>query len=487
MKIAGRLHRLRRPVQLVALGLFVALGLGTAPFAGPRMPGWSPPSDLFIRLDPLAALSSGLAARVLPARFAPALMLVAGTLLVGRAWCGWLCPLGTVLDLARGPGTGEGPTGRWHRVRFAILFALIGAALLSNQSLLVLDPLTLLTRALGTGLMFSRWGLAVGGALVRGSALPIVPTLYLPGLLPLGFLGLVVALNWIAHRFWCRALCPLGALLGLIAQVGWLRRRVGEACSACGQCARECPVMAPDLGEEYASEPAECIVCLTCQARCPRDAVAFAGGWDWGEWKGHDPTRRQVLASLAAGAVGAWLLQLWPPRPGRSPRLIRPPGTQEEDLLSRCARCGECVTVCPSGGLQPVVLEAGWEGVGTPALIPRLGWCSYDCCLCGQVCPTEAIPRLTLEEKRQVVMGIARIDRERCIPWDDLRICTVCYDTCPLLEKAILLEKMEAVDELGQPLAIRRPRVLEERCTGCGVCEYNCPVAGQAAIRVYAG
>jgi ferredoxin len=144
------------------------------------------------------------------------------------------------------------------------------------------------------------------------------------------------------------------------------------------------------------------------------------------------------------------------------------------------------VKVCPSAGLQPIVVEAGWEGVGTPALVPRLGWCSYDCCVCGQVCPSGAIPRLTLEEKREAVMGVARIDREACIPWVDLRVCTVCYDTCPLLEKAIVLEKMEAVDELGQPLTIQRPQVLEERCIGCGVCEYNCPVAGPAAIRVYA-
>ena len=141
--------------------------------------------------------------------------------------------------------------------------------------------------------------------------------------------------------------------------------------------------------------------------------------------------------------------------------------------------------VCPSVGLQPVALESGWEGVWTPALIPRLGWCSYDCCLCGQVCPTGAIPRLTLEEKRRAVMGGARIERDRCIPWAHLRICTVCHDTCPLPEKAVELEKRETMDELGQKLIIQVPRVIEELCIGCGVCEYNCPVTGQAAIRVY--
>ena len=67
-------------------------------------------------------------------------------------------------------------------------------------------------------------------------------------------------------------------------------------------------------------------------------------------------------------------------------------------------------------------------------------------------------------------------------------MCTVCHDTCPLppAERAILLEKAEVVDDLGQKWEVQRPRVVEELCIGCGICEYNCPVAGQAAIRVHA-
>ncbi len=423
---------------------------------------------------------------MLPARFAPALIVMVGTLLLGRVWCGWLCPLGTVLDLAGGASQDAPALRRWHRARFLLLAAILAAALLANQSLLVLDPLTLLTRALSPVLMLGHWGLAARDAWIREGTLPVSPVPYLPGPLTLGFLLVVITLNWIARRFWCRALCPLGALLGLLARMSWLGRLVGQGCSACRLCVRECPMGAPDPGAGFSADPAGCIVCLTCHAHCPRDAVAFRGGrgWIW-RWPGYDPSRRQVLASLAVGGLGAWLLRAWPSR-GRSLSLIRPPGAREADLLSRCIRCGECVKICPTAGLQPILLGSGAEGLWTPALIPRLGWCSYDCNLCGQVCPTGAIPPLTLEEKRRAVMGVVRIDKDRCIPWAYLRVCTVCYDTCPLPEKAIELEKAEVVDELGQELIIQRPHVVEELCIGCGVCEYNCPVAGRAAIRVYA-
>lgn len=164
--------------------------------------------------------------------------------------------------------------------------------------------------------------------------------------------------------------------------------------------------------------------------------------------------------------------------------LIRPPGAREDDILSKCIRCGECIRVCPTGGLQPGLGVAGWEGLWTPVLVPRLGYCDYSCNACGQVCPTEAIPRLDLEQKRQTVIGLAYIDRDRCIPWADGRDCIVCEEMCPVPDKAIFLEERTLTAALGGATTVRCPHVIRERCIGCGICEAKCPIKGEAAIRV---
>ena len=129
---------------------------------------------------------------------------------------------------------------------------------------------------------------------------------------------------------------------------------------------------------------------------------------------------------------------------------------------------------------------AGWGGVWTPVLVARLGHCDYNCTACGQACPTNAIPALALETKRETVMGQAYIDENRCIPWADGRTCIVCEEMCPLPEKAIQLEDVVVTTAEGQETPVRRPHVLRERCIGCGICENRCPLPGDAAIRVFA-
>ncbi len=158
------------------------------------------------------------------------------------------------------------------------------------------------------------------------------------------------------------------------------------------------------------------------------------------------------------------------------------------DILSvtQCIRCSECIRTCPTNALQISAWESGLEGFGTPVLIPRMGYCDFSCNACGQVCPTGAIPPLDLEEKRLRVIGRAYIDENRCIPFADDTNCFVCEEMCPLPQKAITLQEKGSGAGRGHGSGgIQVPVVDRELCTGCGICEYQCPVSGESAIRVY--
>jgi polyferredoxin len=496
--------RLRQIVQYLFLALFLYLFILTVKDRGSPLP-----VDLFYRLDPLAALSVSLAGRTISTKLLWALITLAATLILGRVWCGWVCPLGTLLDLfsfRRAQGNTIQVPPRWRQVKYFLLFVVLISALLANLTLLILDPITILTRTLTTVVMpalnyafttVEFWlysirplqaPLAWLDMALRSTILPVEQSFYqLNVLFALLFIG-ILSLNLLTVRFWCRYLCPLGALLGLLSKVSWLRRVVGPGCNQCRRCDGDCTMGTIEPERGFASDPSECIVCLACLGTCPQEGITFKLGSPtrWGaEWRSYDPSRRQLLASLATSVSGLALLRTSPIARREHPYAVRPPGAQENDLLAKCIRCGKCMKVCPTAGLQPSFSESGMEGLWTPVLVSRLGYCDYSCNACGQVCPTEAIPDLTLEEKRQTVIGLAYIDQNRCIPWADNMDCIVCEEMCPVPDKAIKLDEVEVLNAQGQPVVVKRPRVVRDLCIGCGICEYACPLNGEAAIRVY--
>jgi ferredoxin len=140
--------------------------------------------------------------------------------------------------------------------------------------------------------------------------------------------------------------------------------------------------------------------------------------------------------------------------------------------------------VCLTNGLQPVLWEAGLEGLYTPRLAPRMGYCAHSCTLCGQVCPTGALPKLDLATKQAIALGTATFDRSRCIPYSEGADCLVCEEHCPVAPKAITFNIVEVLNNRGQKILAKLPVVQADRCIGCGHCEYVCPVGGAAAIRV---
>ena len=507
----------RRAVQVVAFVIFVSLL-----FAGLQRLEPVPSANVFFRLDPLAGLATMLAARAWLAPFALALITLGLTFVIGRIWCGWICPLGTLLGWLRfRPArrlAGRMPTGL-RSVKYILLGAIVVLAALSNLTLLVLDPLSLLTRTMTTSVVPGfvyladalertgmTWAPTVGivqwtDETLRGRVLPTIQPRYEQATVIFLVLLAIVLLNLLAERFWCRYLCPLGALLGLVAKVQLLRPVISDGCGACGACASSCRMDAIEVGGTGASSRAakggvtsppaqvvssECTMCLDCLVACPREGGVTLGVARTGPWADYDPGRRAAVLAAAAGVGAAMLFGAGVARAGKRPDLIRPPGAQHEAaFLSRCLRCGECMKVCPTSGLQPTLGEAGLEGIWTPVLKSRLGYCDYACTACGQICPSGAIPPLPLERKREQVLGVAVIDRDRCLPWATDTPCIVCEEMCPVPEKAVVLgPEREVTGADGGTAVVVRPQVAASRCIGCGICEYKCPLEGRAAIVV---
>lgn len=465
------------------------------------------PVRLFLDFDPLVMTTTLLSAHAVTKAFLLSLVVVAATVVFGRVFCGWVCPLGTLNNMAGSLRKKNGlPKKRnWHGFKYLILIFLLGASLFSIQLAGILDPVSLLIRSLSLSVypMFNYGVRAVFDSMynldvpwiagltepvyevMKKGVLPFQQPFYRQGLFIGALFFLVLGLNLVERRFWCRYLCPLGALLGILSRFSLLRRSVSEGCTECGACATVCQGdAAPDRKGQWRF--AECYYCWNCDDVCPERAVSF-GFKGRQRSAGLDLGRRRVVASLALGAVTAPILRATPLRkPAFSEAgLIRPPGSlREEEFLRRCVRCGECMKVCITNGLQPTLLEAGLEGIWSPVLVPLIGYCEYRCTLCGQVCPTGAIRRLEIAEKTKVKIGLAMIDKGRCLPYAHATPCIVCEEVCPTPKKAVWLETAAVKDRKGRAVTVKQPRVDLELCIGCGICETKCPVLGKPAIYV---
>lgn len=496
---ARGVHRFRRTFQFTFLALFLILLTLTV------WPLGSVALGVFLGADPLIALNSAVNGVWLwPGWLALGMLLL--PLVAGRAFCGYVCPTGTIIETttpSRGPG--RLPRSARAGLRALPVFVLLGSLgllLFASGSYLFFDPLATLTRTatvlfyplldrllrLFGDVAYLAAPLRPGVDLVTGTltgrlvfAKPLAYGFQL-GVLAM-FTGMLVV-SWLEPRMWCRDLCPLGALLGFVGRFAIVGRVVdADACISCGKCARVCPMDAiPD--DFHATDTSRCQACYACADACPVDAVHL--GARPKSWL-YSPTRRQALGVGGLAALAGFFTFTGVGRRKRNARLIRPPGGRPEDgLLALCTRCGQCMKVCPTNVLQPAVSAAGIEGVFTPQMDYLIGSCEWSCNECGKVCPTGAIQRLTLEAKRTTVIGRAYIDRNRCIPWADGKTCLVCQELCPVPDKAIVINTAAVLAPGGKSVTLGRPEVIAEKCIGCGVCENACPVAHRAAIEVYA-
>jgi polyferredoxin/formate hydrogenlyase subunit 6/NADH:ubiquinone oxidoreductase subunit I len=472
------------------------------------------PVAFFFQLNPLTWLTSLISGHIWIKNFSWALGVVFLTLFLGRIFCGFICPFGTIHHmvswfrpaLSREQMVKANQKASSQRVKyFLLVMILLGSAIGLNLAGLI-DPISLLSRSLtlavlpglGAGIkgvfdLMASSDIKILNLLSYAAEIIVSPvfgygyqafqTAWVIGLIFL----IILFLNRIKPRFWCRTLCPLGALLGVFSRFSILRlEKDSERCTHCKLCTKGCQGAAsPEPGQEW--ENAECLVCFNCFGSCPEDALDFRIGWSPKINRGPDMGRRAVLGGLLAG-IALPLLGTLDGRMdnGSDSRLIRPPGSQpEKDFLRLCQRCGLCMKVCPTNVINPTITEAGMSGVWTPRLIMIQGYCEYSCTLCGSVCPTGAIREISIREKteRPIRIGSAYVDRGRCLPWSGNAPCIVCEEHCPTSPKAIYLREDVVPGPDGKGRRVQLPYVDLHRCIGCGICEYKCPVQGKPAIR----
>ncbi len=498
--------RSRRITQIIFLLFFIFL------FLKARYPyDDSLSSDIFLRFSPLIPLFDFIDNLSFSMLFWPALIILFFTIFLGRFFCGWICPLGTTIDISskllKSPSNKISiKFDKLRYLKFGLLLASIILAIFSVNLWGYLDPLSIFNRAL-TVTLYPLSTLLTETILLQTSNISVLEDAaywiydwfklvlmpedqsYLQQIffISLFFLA-ILGTEKLSRRFWCRYLCPAGAWLGFLSQFRLYERIVGDVCPVCNKCQVECKMNA--IPEENVAQTSkiECIECFSCGSLCPPKAKAITYQWRWKPY--HTPidfSRRQFITTSAASFVTLGMLAAGLPNREKKDRLIRPPGSlPEEEFLNRCIRCLECVRICASNGrcLQPDSIHNNVLELWTPVALMREGYCEYNCNLCGQVCPTEAILPLSLDQKKNTPMGLAYFDKNICIPFAQHKDCIVCEEHCPTPDKAIKFETKEVILPDGTDHLVKYPYVIKELCIGCGICEEKCPLLGAPGIFV---
>lgn len=461
------------------------------------------PVDSFLAIDPLVAISTAIAARTWVWSLASAAGILLVCVLIPRGFCGYLCPLGTLIDLfdwavgRRVTRFRVAEVGWWRHLRYLILagclVAAAGGVLLSG----FVAAIPVITR----GMAFVVDPLVLG--VNRGWH--SVPPPNWGHLLSLALFAGVLGMGLFAPRFWCRHLCPSGAVFSVFNIFRATERKVTTACIGCDQCIKSCPFDA--INPDWTTRTDACTLCETCGGACPTQAITFVGRKVQVTGITPEPAaaqpqvkRRDLIAASLTGALAAVGVRTADAVETREP-VLRPPGSvPERQFLEQCIRCDACLKVCPSNVLQPLGFEQGFNGLWTPVVTPDWAGCAPSCNACGQACPTGAIRDLVLDEKRHARIGLAIVNGSTCLPWAGAEACQLCVDECNAAgyEAIEFRQAGVEVDEDGFPIegtGLLAPAVDATKCVGCGLCQTRCVainvkergVLEESAITVHAG
>ncbi len=407
------------------------------------------------------------------------------TVIFGRVYCSFICPLGVSQDIAirlakiiKLPRRKKIFTRNRRLLRYsfpAILLAAIfmGAAI----PLGLFAPFAIFGRFTAAVVKPSfTW---LNNLLVDNAVFENLYPLHNPPfsllLLLVGggvFTAIMIAAGF-RGRIFCNTLCPAGAVLGLLAKISWFKIVFSHlSCIKCGKCAKVCKANCIDIKNGIVDNE-RCVNCFNCAAVCGYSAINYVHQKETKSAK-PDLSRRDFLLIGGSAVLGAAVVpKLLRGTP--SPKAVMPPGALNFDrFTSKCTGCQLCVSNCPGNVLKPAALQYGLSGFLQPRLDFDSGMCEFECTACSNICPNGALVPLTVERKKRLQIGLTKYFHKRCVVVTDRTHCGACAEHCPT----------GAVHMVDWEEGLTIPEVRPELCIGCGACEYICPVKPDKAIIV---
>ncbi len=422
------------------------------------------------------------------------------TLLFGRVYCSFLCPLGVLQDIAgfwrnKLKKTKYSYKKAYAKIRYGILAGVVLAFFSGSiLGLTLLDPfsnfgrmMTHLVRPVAIGmnnaLVFSLEKLDVYS--IQPADLKRVAPFSL--LFAVTVFAVVLWMSLVHGRLFCNTVCPVGTFLGFLSRFSIFKIKFNRSqCINCKACEKVCKANCLDV-KNSDIDFSRCVACYNCLEVCPTAGVEYQSGLQKSrsehvlkDSKKRDFMMQTLTLLFASGASTAGARQIEIYRDSTVPILrnkaVSPPGSVSlENLMNNCTACHLCVSACPTQVLQPAFLEYGLLGVMQPRMDFKTSFCDYECVVCTTVCPSGAILEQSVEAKKLIQVGKARFVRKNCVVYTQNTDCGACAEHCPTKAVRMVFDK---------EVNLRAPKVDESICMGCGACEFACPTRPYKAIYV---